>query len=314
MTTVEDDLRALLHERAGAPPDNPTRPTEVRSRIRSIRRRRTITTALCLALVVVGGLLTAVTRPGPEPLPAGVPGPPYYDGHSSIPVAGFPTAAAPIEFDATRGIAYYAAGYRRLLLVAWCRKAGVLQVGTVAGPLADVPCRSRVGDHYEGAAAVSGEDAHRYLQPRLGDPVDDTLADDVLLRPSTAGEWRFAILEAALPDRLDPAGPTLLDGARDRAGGTFVLTTPSRTVDGKVGAFSILVECVEGVTLTFRVGRTVLTAVTCEESALRDGAVYAVVSPSAAARAGLRPRERFQVSVERGGRDTDQWRVVALQR
>jgi hypothetical protein len=200
--------------------------------------------------------------------------------------------------------------YRRLLLVARCRHSGTLRISTIRGHVADVPCVVPVGGQYQGAAVLSGADAIRLLPTSPSRPNGDLLR----FEPSNSGHWAFGTLEAALPDRLSPVGaaPPLLAGPEHPAGGTFTLQLPGpdQGVRSAPGLFSILVECVAGVRLTFRVPRGQLAVATCEESQALDGLVYVGVPPQVSAALGLHPLQSVEVSVERSGRETDQWRIV----
>jgi hypothetical protein len=304
MTPVEDDLRALLHDRATDDPTNPSRTAEVRSRVRRVRRRRTGAVAACLALVAGGGLLSASQLTEGEPArPAGVPAPPYYAGYRPLAQPGYPFALSPIEFDAARGITYYHHGRYPLLLVVRCTRAGVLQVTVYRQPLADVPCRSRVGDHYEGAASVGGDEAHRMLIPRRGGE-----PENVGLAPSSQGEWAFAIVEARLITLV--TDEVWLDGSEHPAGGQRPLTVPADR-PGVAGLFSLRVECTAGVRLTFRVPAGVLGTAVCEPSTIdREDMVYVGVPPEVFGRLHLRPGSTVMLTVVPDDRERNEWRVL----
>jgi hypothetical protein len=316
MTEVEDSVRVLLQDRAAVGPANPARTAEVHARVRTIQRRRAAAAVACLAVALGGwlGVSGLSGLPDRQPaLAAGVPNPPYFDDESRlVAVPGFPIRDTWGELDGSSTLSIGLTDYRPVLLAARCRHSGTLRISTVRGPVADVPCVVRVGTWYQGAVVLSGSDAIRRLPISPSRPQGDLLR----FEPGNSGRWEFGMLQAALPDQLGPIGPTppLLDGPRHPAGGTFtaVMSPPDQTVPGAAGHFSIVVECVPGVRLTFRVSRGVLAVATCEEAQALDGLVYVGVPPQVSAALGLHPLQSVQVRVERSGRDTDQWRVVRL--
>jgi len=309
MSDVEDRLRTLLRERAATPQDNPTRRAEVRSRITAIRRRRVAGTALGLVLVTVAGLLLLTRLPGRnESLPPAVPKPPYFTSFETTRVVGYSREEG-TRSDTQHGMVILASPneYRPYLLVAWCSRAGFIHVSTPVGTVGDVPCKIRVGDHYEGALPVSSAESDRLF-------VLSSIVPNVTVGPDGVGDrWALAVLSRNLPDRLPEGHHYVLDGRRGRAGGSFVFAVPrSQQLAGR--AFSLIVECVEGVRLTFRTARGELAVVACTpDSAVGGGAIGVPVSTDAADRLGLRPGQRIRITVERSGRDTDQWGVAGQQ-
>src|SRR5918993_5417377 len=222
---IEDELRSLLTERAGALPDNPARPAEVRSRIPGIRRRRVAGTALGLVLLALAGL--AVLRlPGTdESLPPGVPAPPWFhDVHAVVP--GYTSVVSATDLDRP----YYRFlpvgplgdefGY---LVVARCREKSELTLRNLAnGRTVEVDCSRPVGDHFEGAAAIDAEASRTMLAERPGaDP------SNIRFEPGAPGQ-EVALLKANAPDRLprDPGFRPLAAGWHTPDGTTVEITVP----------------------------------------------------------------------------------------
>jgi hypothetical protein len=309
MSDVEDRLRSLLHNRVATPLDNPARRTEVRSRISTIRRRRVAGTALGLVLVAVAGLLVLVKLPGRnESLPAGVPKPPYFTEIGKPKVVGYLEKLDETSSDTGHGMTLLNTGrnqYRPYLVVAWCSRPGVIHLSVPVGPVGDVQCKTRVDDHFEGALAVTSADGDRLFV--LG----RNAAFTATVRADGAGDrWRLAVLRRDLPDQLPDRGSSfrpLVDGARDPDGGTFRFTVPRPAGDSV--AFAFMVECIEGVALTFSVPAGELATARCEPGALVSTTGQVLVQQETVARFGLRPGQTVLVTVRASGRDTDQWRV-----
>ena len=152
---IEDDLRALLTDRAGTVADNPARVGAVHTRITGIRRRRSAGAALALVLIALAGL--ALTRlPGrPETLPTGSPGGPYFgDDGTSRSVDGYRgTSYFTFRGGADWSVAATFPGVRHVL-VARCAGPGRPATGQSDGGRPGgfvLHCRVPVGGHYEGA-------------------------------------------------------------------------------------------------------------------------------------------------------------------
>ena len=313
MSDVEDRLRGLLRDRAATPRDNPARRAEVRSRITGMRRRRVAGAALGLILVTVAGLLALARLPGRnESLPAGVPKPsyvtaiaqpPYFTANGKPMVRGYWGLVDQTDSDSGHGMTLLGTGrnqYRRYLVVAWCSQPGRLHLSTPAVDVGGVPCRTGVGDHFEGALDVPAADAERlFVTGRGGDFTSSVRPEGV------GGRWRLAVLQRDLPDRLPQSDtlPVLLEGSRNPNGGTFRLTVPAGST------FRIGVECVEGVVLTFRAPAGELAVARCELGAPVSIVGAVAVTRETLTRLGLRPGQTVLVTVRRSGRDTDQWRV-----
>lgn len=308
---IEDELRTLLRSRVAAPPDNPARTAQVRSRITTTNRRRAVGGALALVLVALAGL--AVLRlPGTnESLPPGVPAPPYFDGDRPA-VPGYVEAGndlRPEGFAVFVGDEHY-----RFLFVLRCARPESVTVRNAGGgdPVA-VPCRIRVGDHFEGAAPVTADRSRTLFA--LNDRVN------VRVERSAAGQPDLHLLRARLPDRLtESAGDGyLLDGARTPAGATVDLV-PARPQSDEPPAgpagFTLQVECVAGVRLTFTVPAGTLGTVTCDPFAEpADPVAVGVplrVSAGDMRRLGLDYGRPVRLTVVRTGTETGQWRVSAI--
>lgn len=312
MTRLEDDIRALLQDRAGAgiDADYPSRGVQVRARVVALRRRRAAAAAAVLVVVVGGALgLTGLVGGGGTTPPAGVPRPPYFAGGQLAEIPGYVGTDIVADLDGPRVIDLQVGDYRRLLLVARCERPGVLRITAEGGYRLDLPCTMRVGTSYQGGLPVSGVLA---MTAFGGGSVQSARGRPARLEPGTGGDWQFGVLAGALPDRLGPAGdpPPLLDGPAHPAGGTFPLLAPPSGPNGAVGLFSILIECVDGVRLTFRVPTGVLAVATCEPAQALNGLVYAGVPVQRSTALGLRGGAVVTVTVEVGGAPTDQWRVV----
>jgi hypothetical protein len=312
---IEDELRSLLTERAGALPDNPSRAVEVRSRITGIRRRRIAGTALGLVLVALAGL--AVLRlPGTnESLPPGVPAPPWFDDLGRPTVPGHTSVRTARDFIGPQEhlvIAGWGAQYSRLLIVARCQRAGTGTVRRADGPRFEVDCSRRVGDHFEGVTALGPAESAALFEGSAGGP-------DIFFGPGSTGDWVIALLQANAPESLPPhtdrGSPLLADGTRNPAGTTVEITVPpARVPDAGERieiAMSFTTECVAGVQLAFTVPTGVLGIATCDPLGreLRDGKVGTYVTKRQLAALGLRPGDEVAVTIRSVGRETDQWRV-----
>jgi hypothetical protein len=313
---IEDELRSLLTERAGALPDNPARSAEVRSRITGIRRRRIAGTALGLVLLALAGL-ALLRLPGTnESLPPGVPAPPWFDdlGHPTVP--GYSEVRSGrdlIEPQEHLIVAGYGAAYSRHLIVARCRRPAVGTVRNNNGPQFGVDCSRRVDDHFEGVAALEPGQAGMLLEdlPRGG--------PNVWFEPGSDGGWVIAILRSNAPESLPPhtdrGSPLLADGARTRAGTTVEITVPpARVPDAGERieiAMGFVTDCVAGVRLTFTVPTGELGTANCDPlgKEMNDGKVGTYVTKQQLAALDLRPGDRVAVTIRSVGRDTDQWRV-----
>jgi hypothetical protein len=312
---IEDELRSLLTERAGALPDNPSRVVEVRSRITGIRRRRIAGTALGLVLVALAGL--AVLRlPGTnESLPPGVPAPPYFDDLGRPVVPGYTPVRTARDFIAQEGhlvIAGWGADYTRLLIVARCEVPGTGTVRRTNGPRFEVDCSRRVGDHFEGVTALDPGQSAALFDGSRGGP-------DIFFGPGSAGDWVIAVMHGDAPESLPPhpdRGAVLLaDGARTPAGTTVPMTVPPARISSDDPraeiAMGLTVECVAGVQLTFAVPTGVLGIATCDPfgQELRDGKLAVYVTKDRLAALGLRPGDRAPLTIRSTRLQTDQWRV-----
>jgi hypothetical protein len=306
MTELDENIRTVLQDRVLAGPDNPARTTQIHARLGRIRRRRAAT-ALGVALTLGGGLFAVALLPAQDRSSSlAVPRPPYFDGVRPIDPAGYQYIGG-IDFTQPRGILVVGHGHRPALLAAHCQRAGVLQVRASSGS-SDVPCNIRVGGGYEGAVLLRTDDAAGFLA------MSPTGLDNLQLQANSSGNWEFAVFEAILPDRLQPYSPNtrpLLDGTEHPGGGVFTLDVTA-VLGSRRGDWSFLVECVEGIRLVFRTAGQELATATCSpENAKNTGDVLALVSARRSADLGLRSGQRIEVTVERSGRASDQWRVDA---
>lgn len=312
---IEDELRSLLTARAEGLPDNPGRTAAVRSRITGIRRRRIAGTALGLVLVALAGL--AVLRlPGTnESLPPGVPAPPWFDDLGRPTVPGYTDVRTARDFIGPQEhlvVAGWGAAYSRLLIVARCQRPGTGTVRRAGGPRFEVDCSRRVGDHFEGIAALDPGKSAALFDGSRGGP-------DIFFGPGSAGDWVIALLHANAPDSLPPhtdrGAPLLADGTRAPAGTTVPITIPQARAP-EAGertdiAMGLVVECVAGVQLTFAVPTGVLGIATCDPLGreLRNGKLAVYVSKDRLAALGLRPGDRVPLTIRSVRLQTDQWRV-----
>jgi hypothetical protein len=311
---IEHDLRSLLAERAESVPDNPTRLSEVRSRVATTRRRRAAGAAFALVLVALAGLV--VTRlPGrPETLPAGVPTGPYFgDDGEPRRVAGYSGST----YFAFRGDAGWAlAGNyppRPAVVVARCERRGDLTLRDLVGPGTEqrLSCRVPVGGHYEGALLLNrwptGPGA-------TGTPAVVTAA----VRPGSSGDWMVGVLQPLYPERLTAADlrrpllngrRALLDGFRSPAGGEIPLTLSSDFTFGR-GVF-VMATCVRGVRLRLALAGRDAGELTCDDrSATLFGLVnYPIRDPFVA---GLRPGQRITLEVRPVESRNGQWAILQV--
>lgn len=317
---IEDELRTLLRSRVAAPPDNPTRIASVRSRIATIRRRRAAGGAFTLALLALAGL---VVRPlgTNESLPPGVPKPPYFDGVQMRQLPGWMYVGGTwdlAENEPLRGVtAFEPTSETWYLVLTRCEQKGELTVrNRENGENVVARCRIPVGDHFEGAAAVSPEQGRR-----LSWIVADDL-NSIEVAAGSPGAWMVGVQQARAPERLDDnvniGAPWLMDGRRMRDGGTVEITVPRRRAPG-VG-FVLDAECVAGVRLTFRVPAGEIGSLTCDPLApgdervsdMLEGRVTLTVTSQDLNRLGLARGQRVALTVERSGTATDQWRLYPV--
>lgn len=308
---IEDELRSLLTERAGALPENPARSAEVGSRITGVRRRRIAGAALGLVLVALAGL--AVLRlPGTnESLPPGVPAPPWFDEIGRPAVPGYTQVRSALDLTEPQEhilIAGYGTAQSRHLIVARCQRPGVGAVRNNNGPRFEVDCSRRVDDHFEGVTALDPAQAEMILGDIPGG------GPNVWFEPGSEGGWEIAILKANAPESLPPhtdrGSPLLAEGTRTRAGTTVEITVPPARERTEY-AMGFTTDCVAGVRLTFTVPAGELGTANCDPlvNPMNDGKAATYVTKRQLAELGLRPGDRVQLTIRSVGRDTDQWRV-----
>lgn len=315
---IEDELRALLTDRAGELPDNPTRVTEVRSRVRTTRRRRTAGAALSLVLLALAGF--GLTRlPGsPDALPTGVPPGPWFTENGRVaPIPGY-TYADMVQLTGPDQRFSLSSGQPlRRLVVVRCAERGTLDMRNLGpgGPTLRVDCSRPAGDAFEGAAILEPDAVERLWAQVSGPSIEN-----IGYVPSSAGQWFVVFLDAIAPERLPPWDSPerlLLDGANGPAGGTVTVTIPKYRIALGVGShFSPSAQCVEGVRLTLTARGGPFGELRCDQdSGLQRGWVSTDstdVQKSTLDRLGLRPGDRVALTVRSTGRQTDQWRLVSL--
>jgi hypothetical protein len=307
---IEDELRSLLTERAEAVPDNPTRSAEVRSRIAATRRRRVAGTALGLVLLALAGL--AVLRlPGTnESLPPGVPAPPWFSDTGEVTVPGYSFSATSREQTGPwEGRLAPPLGFRQLV-VARCDRRGDITVRNLAGPSLPVRCSHRVGDHYEGIAALDAGQAGEVLALSGIDPEG---GPNVSVEPARSDRWLLTVLTANAPDGDLPPPPRpsarlLADGSRTPTGTTVDVTMPRADL-------TLAVQCAAGVRLAFSVPTGPLGTIECDPlrpNHMSAGMVSLNVRRAQLARLGLQPGERVALTVQTSGPNSDQWRLFPI--
>lgn len=311
---IEDELRALLGDRAGGLPDNPARVADVRSRIGGMRRRRAAGTALALVLLAIAGLVLTRLPGRPDALPTGVPPGPWFQESGFPDVPGYAIADTGLRGlgGPTERLLLTTGVPLRYLVAVRCAEPGTLVVRNV-GPGGDrlpVDCDRRARDRYEGIAVVEPDRAERLFAPVSADR-----CCNVEFVPGSAGRWDVGLLVALAPDRLGPSrstDPPLRDGAA--GDGTVQVTVPRRQsgVPADLG-FSVAADCVAGVRLELTAAGTPLAVLSCDEAhGLSGGQVQATVPQAALDRLGLRPGDRFAITVRSTGRQTDQWRLYPV--
>jgi hypothetical protein len=314
---IENELRDLLTIRAASVPDNPTRLAEVRSRVRTIRRRRSVGAVLALVLLAIGGVVLTRLPGRPDALPPAdrnVPAPPYFRGSGLPAVPGYVYTARREVSGPTDDllIGYDGARQQRLLVLVRCPQAGSLVVRNVLGPSLTVPCRGRVGDHFEGAASLEpGKVKELFAQDRA--------EPNVRYEPSGPGDWVFGLVAAPAPDRLSPvpAGSErpLVDGA-DHPDGTaslqFTVPAPRPGSDPGVG-FGLTFDCALDVRLVLTVPGGELASFVCDAAhGATGGGVGGVITKAQMAQLGLRVGDRSLLTIRSVGAHRDQWRLYPI--
>ena len=312
---IEDELRDLLTTRAASVPDNPTRLTEVRSRVRTIRRRRSVGAVLALVLLAVAGAVLTRLPGRPDALPPSdrnVPAPPYFRGDAPR-VSGFNfIALRPLTGPLDDFVIVSGSPPVDYLIVVRCPRPGSLVVRNTAGTSVTVPCDKRVGDHTEGAARVDPAEADRLFAQS-----SSTL--NVRFEPSGQGNWVVAVLEASAPDELpplasEPERPVVngVDHPDGKATVTFTVPKPPANSDPPYG-FSIDIECLQGVRLELTVPGGALPTVPCDaEHGQTRGHVGGVISKAMMAQLGLHVGDRVTLTIRSVGAHRDQWRLYPI--
>ena len=320
---IEDDLKAMMTDRVTAAPTNPRRPTQLRRRIRSHRRR--VAGGGVLGLIVVLGTGAALTRlPGPAtPLPAAskpatdFPPGPYFVDPVSARAVGY-TSDADLRLDGPTNVSLPIRNvqYTQVIVVR-CPQAGNLTVRNLGagGPRVAVACRDRQGDHFEGSLVLPEE-----LIPRLYAPVPRS-ADNVRLEPGTAGSWTVGLLVANATEPLPPwtgSKPPLLEGWADGAAREFGVTIPRPA--GEQG-LRLWIDCVAGVQLQLTIGDAAFATANCDPTVtspdgrgglMHAGRVLVSVPATDLDRLDLRAGSDVTITVRSTGRQTDQWRITEL--
>ncbi|HVQ94070.1 MAG TPA: hypothetical protein VMU51_23730 [Mycobacteriales bacterium] len=299
---IEDDVRTLLADSVSTSPDNPERVAAVRGRVAGIRRRRVAGLAGGLAALTAIGVLGAgpVARLShPDPRPSALAAPPYFDRSGVEPVvSGYePLASGLLNGEPRRFGALWAPDGRSYLLVVHCAEPGILTVTNQNGLTYQVPCYTKVGDGYEGALALTSVEGTVLLQGYL---TETGPISNLTVEPGTAGLWAFGLLVASGPNWLPMADvwrTNRYNGWERAATGTFTVT-PVR------GQVSWTAECVDGVVLTFRTAAGALLA-----SAGCTGSIDFHFSLAEAAGPGARDGRPVRITVQRTGRDTNQWLI-----
>ena len=314
---IEDELRDLLTTRAASVADNPTRLTEVRSRIRTIRRRRGVGAALVLVLLAVAGAVLTRLPGRPDALPPAdrnVPAPPYFRGEvPKVPGYIF-TAVRPISGPEDYLLFASPPPPVRQLIVVRCPRPGSLVVRNTDGTTKTVPCDRRVADHAEGATM---------LYPGEGDRLfaQSSEVNNVRLEPSGPGNWIVAVLDAPAPDELpalasEPERPVEngADHPKGQASFTFTVPKPPPNSDPPYG-FSINLECLQGVRFELTLAGGALPTLVCDaEHGLTRGQLGVEITKAEMARRGLRVGDRVTLTIRSVGPHRDQWRLYPITR
>jgi hypothetical protein len=309
MTDIENAVRTLLVDRGtAAPPDNPNRTSAVHARVRGIKRRRVAAltggaAALATAAVLGAGLVADLARHDPVPVAAPVQ-PPYFDPSGVDPmVVGYTSIVGGLLNAPQRYFTVWARDGRPYLLVVRCPRPGTLTVaGADLGPYTTqptwkVPCRTKVGSHYEGAVTLTGAQGTVLLQNM---PVQNGSAEaNLVVTPSGTGTWTFGLLVQDWPAYVpyQVGSDELLDGLTNKDGGTFTARLDAH------GGLNIQGDCIPDVVLTFTIGRTRIGTVDCSSSTPD----YSIGRDPLG-----KPGRTVTVTVRRSGLDTNQWRVLSV--
>ena len=313
---IEDELRSLLRSRVAAPPDDPARIASVHARITRTRRLRAAGGAFALVLLALASLFVLRLPGTNESLPPGAPKPPFFKENGQVRtdlprfsenggLSGFRSGTFTWQYDGAED------NFANLLAVR-CEAYGDLSIVSAMRTVT-VPCRTEVGGHYEGAVELpAGEGTWLFGLP--------SAPSVVTVSTSSPGLWTLAVVEARAPVRLvDDVGgnsPHLFDGRRARDGETRdvrVWSGQRDTAPPEFGVgFPVIVDCVAGVRLTFRVPQGELGTAFCDPDTMEHGSVNFSVPEETMRRLGLRYDQQVRLTVVRSGTETDQWRVGAI--
>jgi hypothetical protein len=312
---IENELRDLLTVRAASVPDNPARLAEVRSRVRTIRRRRSIGAVLALVLLAIAGAVLTRLPGRPDALPPAdrnVPAPPYFRGEvPKVPGYSF-TAVRPISGPGDYVLFASPPPPVRQLIVVRCPRPGSLVVRNTDGTAKTVPCDRRVADHAEGAAILDPGEADRLFAQSSG-------TTNVRLEPSGPGNWVVGFLEAGAPDELpslasEPERPVVngVDHPDGQATLTFTVPAPPKNSDPPYG-FSIDLECLQDVRLELTLPGGPLPTLICDaQHGLTRGRLGVEITKAEMAERGLRVGDRVTLTIRSVGAHRDQWRLYPI--
>ena len=314
---IENELRSLLTDRAASVRDNPTRVAEVRSRVRTTRRRRGVGAALVLVVLAVAGAVLTQLPGRPDALPPAdrnLPAPPYFSGEvPRVPGYSF-TTVRPISGPEDYLVIVSGSPPVRHLIVVRCPRPGSLVVRNTNGASMTVPCDKSVADHAEGAAMLGPGEADRLFAQS-----SDT--SNVRFEPSGRGNWVVGVLEASAPDELpplasEPERPVVngVDHPDGKATVTFTVPNPPANSDPPYG-FSISADCLQGVRLELTVPGGSLPDLVCDAAHGQTRGGFGVeVTKVAMAGLGLRVGDRVTLTIRSVGAHRDQWRLYPITR
>ena len=317
-TVIEDELRELLTDRAASVPDNPARLAEVRSRVRTIRRRRGAGAALALVLLAVAGAVLTRLPGRPDALPPAdrnVPAPPYFRRRGTAAVPGYACTAVRHVQRRPRTAAWLASPppAAAQLIVVRCPAPGSLGCAQHR-PGAAGPFRATAGsrDHTR---------AHTLLDPARATGCSRSPGREQRpVEPSGPGDWIVGVLDRAPRTSCRPWRPSRsgrCSTASTTRTGRHASRSPCRRrrriPTRRTGSSMQPRVSRRGAARAHHARRAPGRPWSCDaEHGLTRGRLGVEITKAEMARRGLRVGDRVTLTIRSSGPNRDQWRLYPV--